>query len=154
MLFSTINELQPKQQGGAGADPADDVRVKLEEIMGQLPDLHNLVDISERLDEDRSPQAHVFYQECERTNILRTTLYSTLAELDLGLKGALSMSSAMQELFDSMVMDKIPDNWVKVSFMSLRPMGSWFFNFLERNSQLAEWTGELATPKVCNHPTS
>ncbi|KAJ9459816.1 Dynein beta chain [Diplonema papillatum] len=148
MLFATINELQPKQAGGAGADPADDVKVKLEEIMSTLPDLHNLTDISERLDEDRSPQAHVFYQECEMTNNLRMRVHSTLAELDLGLKGALSMSAPMVDLFDCIFVDKVPDSWSKVSFMSLRGLGSWFFNLLERNQQLADWTGELQTPKV------
>ena len=148
MLFATINELQPKQSGGAGSDPSEDVRVKLEEIMGGLVDPHNLQDISERLDEDRSPQAHVFYQECEMSNNLRHRVHSTLAELDLGLKGALSMSSHMNELFEAMFADKVPEVWTKVSFMSLRPLAGWFFNFGERNSQLLEWTGELATPKV------
>eukprot|EP01063_Lacrimia_lanifica_P013523 TRINITY_DN2016_c0_g3_i2.p1 TRINITY_DN2016_c0_g3~~TRINITY_DN2016_c0_g3_i2.p1 ORF type:complete len:4660 (+),score=2247.11 TRINITY_DN2016_c0_g3_i2:150-14129(+) len=147
-LFATINELQPKQTGGGGADPADDVRVRLEEIMGSLPETHNLADISDRLDEDRSPQAHVFYQECEMTNNLRSKMHSTLAELDLGLKGALSMSDAMNALFEAIYADRVPDVWTKVSFMSLRPLAGWFFNMQERNGQLADWTGELQTPKV------
>ncbi|KAJ9460839.1 Dynein beta chain [Diplonema papillatum] len=148
VLFQTINELQPKHDGAAGIDPADDVKIKLDEFMSNLPDQHNLQDISERLDEDRTPQAHVFYQECERANILRERVFQSLAELDLGLKGALSMSTAMIDLFDCIHGDSVSASWAKVSFMSMRALGSWFANFSERNTQLSEWTGELQTPKV------
>ena len=76
VLFHTINELQPKQAGNVGIDPAEDIKVKLEELISNLPDQHNLQDVSERLDEDRTPQAHVFYQECERANLLREKLFA------------------------------------------------------------------------------
>jgi dynein heavy chain len=147
-LFHTINELQPKTAGGSGTNPEDEVQAKLDDVMGNLPDLHPLGDISERLDEDRTPQQHVFYQECERTNALRQVLYDTLYDLDLGLKGALSMSDAMQNLYNAVLLDQVDPVWTAASFMSMRPMGSWFSNMLERNAQLTEWVGELATPKV------
>ena len=73
-LFATINELQPTQEGSVGLAAEDDVKVKLDELMANLPEVHNLQDISERLDDDRTPQAHVFYQECERANTLRERL--------------------------------------------------------------------------------
>eukprot|EP01065_Artemidia_motanka_P030559 TRINITY_DN365_c0_g2_i2.p1 TRINITY_DN365_c0_g2~~TRINITY_DN365_c0_g2_i2.p1 ORF type:complete len:4684 (+),score=1932.48 TRINITY_DN365_c0_g2_i2:111-14162(+) len=147
-LFATINELQPKQVGSAAVNPDDEVKGRLDEIMGNMPESHNLMDISERLDEDRSPQQHVFYQECERMNALRGRLMSTLGDLDLGLKGALSMSEPMLEHYEALLNDRVPAEWTKVSFMSMRPLGGWFQNMLERNQQLADWTGELATPKV------
>jgi len=146
-LFSTINELQPKGSS-AGVAPDEEVKERLQRLMDELPEVHNLQDISERLDVDRSPQAHVFYQECERTNLLRAKVHETLAELDLGLKGALSMSEGMQELFDCLFQDRQPPVWSKFSYMSMRPLGSWFENMKERNQQLADWTGELTTPKV------
>jgi len=129
-LFATINELQPKAAGAAGANPDDEVQQKLDDIMGNLPEVHPLADISERLDEDRTPQQHVFYQECERMNNLRSVLYDTLCDLDLGLKGALSMSDAMQNLYNAMLNDQVDPVWTKHSFMSMRPMGSWFNNML------------------------
>eukprot|EP00455_Lapot_gusevi_P042965 TRINITY_DN5174_c0_g1_i1.p1 TRINITY_DN5174_c0_g1~~TRINITY_DN5174_c0_g1_i1.p1 ORF type:complete len:321 (+),score=93.93 TRINITY_DN5174_c0_g1_i1:31-963(+) len=151
VLFKTINELQPKAQGGADMlSPQDIVRAKLDDIRERLPEAHNLQDLSERLEEDRSPQQHVFYQECERMNILIDRLKKSLEELDLGMKGALSMTSSMQQLFDELFMDRVPEVWTKVSFMSMRPLASWVENFHQRNEQLLSWFGDLQTPKVTN----
>jgi dynein heavy chain len=149
VLFSTINELQPKAQGGGESMSMEDVqRQKVLEIMERLPELHNLAEMSERLEEERSPQQHVFYQECELMNHLITIVKLTLIELDLGLKGALSMTSSMQQLADELFMDKVPEVWKTDSFASMRPLPSWFDNFQQRNQQLLDWIPEMTTPKV------
>lgn len=88
--------------------PQEVVQQKIDEIRERLPQPHNLQDLAERLEDDRTPQQHVFYQESERMNILIDTLKTTLEQLDLGLKGALSMTAAMQELFDQIYLDKLP----------------------------------------------
>ncbi|CBZ32638.1 dynein heavy chain, putative [Leishmania donovani] len=151
VLFKTINELQPKKHsGGDMLSPQDIVQQKIDEIRERLPEPHNLQDLSERLEDDRSPQQHVFYQESERMNILIETLRASLEELNLGLKGALSMSTAMQELFDQIYLDKMPERWARVSFMSQRMLGSWVENFMARNEQLVSWNADLQTPKVTN----
>ncbi|CCW66761.1 unnamed protein product [Phytomonas sp. Hart1] len=151
VLFKTINELQPKKHaGGNMLSPQDIVQQKIDEIRERLPEPHNLQDLSERLEDDRSPQQHVFYQECERMNFLIDTLKVTLEELNLGLKGALSMTAGMQELFDQIFLDKMPEKWARVSFMSQRMLGSWVDNFIARNEQLISWNVDLQTPKVTN----
>ncbi|EAN79295.1 dynein heavy chain, putative [Trypanosoma brucei brucei TREU927] len=151
VLFRTINELQPKKHaGGDSLSPQEVVQQKIDELRERLPERHNLQDLSERLEDERSPQQHVFYQECERMNVLISALKVSLEELDLGLKGALSMTAVMQTLFDEIYLDKLPAVWEKVSFLSLRALGSWMENFLLRNDQLVNWTGELQTPKVTN----
>jgi len=149
VLFKTINELQPKQQGGSGGLSVEDaLRAKVTEILERLPEQHNLAELSERLEEERTPQQHVFYQECERMNALIATVKTTLLELDLGLKGALSMTSAMQSLADEIFMDRLPTAWTTDSFLSMRPLPSWFENFQQRNQQLLDWIPEMVTPKV------
>lgn len=151
VLFRTINELQPKKHsGGDSLSPQEIVQQKLDEIRERLPDQHNLQDLSERLEDDRTPQQHVFYQESERMNLLIETLSSSLEELDLGMKGALSMTSAMQELFEEIFLDKMPSKWARVSFMTKRALGSWVENFLTRNEQLLSWNMDLQTPRVTN----
>ncbi|CUG51588.1 dynein heavy chain, putative [Bodo saltans] len=148
-LFRIISDLQPKQSSGeAGETPAEIVRIKVQELLERLPEAFGLIDISERLDEDRTPPQHVFYQECERMNALTAVVRTTLIELSLGLKGELSMSAPMQRLFDELLVDRVPEAWSKVSFASLRPLASWFEHLQLRNQQLSDWTGELATPKI------
>jgi len=149
VLFKTINELQPKQQGSAGGMSVEDVlRAKVADILEKIPELHNLAELSERLEEDRTPQQHVFYQECERMNALISVVKATLQELELGLKGALSITANMQLLSNELFMDKLPTAWTTESFLSMRPLPSWIDNFLSRNQQLLDWIPEMTTPKV------
>jgi len=81
-------------------------------------------------------------------NALIATVKTTLLELDLGLKGALSMTSSMQSLADEIFMDRLPTAWTTDSFLSMRPLPSWFENFQQRNQQLLDWIPEMVTPKV------
>ncbi len=148
-LFRIISDLQPKQQSlDKGDSSADVVKAKLDEVLERLPECFALGDIGDRLDEDRTPPQHVFYQECERINLLIVTMRKSLLELGLGLKGELSMTTSMQTLFDEIFIDRVPEVWARNSFASMRPLGSWFENMNQRYGQLNDWTGELQTPKV------
>jgi len=147
-LFRTINELASASSSGGGTGATEKVRQVLDEIGAVLPEPHNLGEIAERLEDDRSPAQHVFYQECERMNLLVALMRKTLGDLDLGLKGALSMSAQMQVLFDDIVLNKVPEGWQGVGFMSMRPLSSWYQNLLERNQQLLDFAVELQAPKV------
>lgn len=59
-------------------------KIKIEE--GELPD----------------PFWIVCLQECERMNILISTIKTSLIELDMGLKGQLNITDAMDELSRSL----------------------------------------------------
>ena len=152
-LFRTINELQPRQASGAGAGgktgaEQEILRATLDEILNGLPEPFNLQEIAERLEDDRGPFQNVFYQECERMNILVAEVRRSLQELDLGLKGDLAMSTRMQVLADSLFLDQLPEAWASVSFLTMRPLGAWFQNLQDRDQQLALWASDLQTPKV------
>ena len=72
----------------------------------------------------------------------------SLTELDLGLKGDLSISEPMEILMNALFDDKVPDSWAQRAWPSLRPLASWLQNVLERHKQLEAWTADLVTPKV------
>eukprot|EP01065_Artemidia_motanka_P042621 TRINITY_DN5751_c0_g1_i1.p1 TRINITY_DN5751_c0_g1~~TRINITY_DN5751_c0_g1_i1.p1 ORF type:complete len:2793 (+),score=1080.74 TRINITY_DN5751_c0_g1_i1:401-8380(+) len=151
-MLRTINELHPATTGGAdtGLTPQECVQDCVADILANViaDQPHNLVDFVERLEDDRTPQQHVFYQECERMNCLQALVKDTLQELDLGLRGELSMSAPMQAMYDALLLDRVPDRWKGVAFVSLRALGSWCVNLCARNVQLIEWGSELVTPKV------
>ena len=54
--------------------------------------------------EDRTPYIVVAFQECERMNQLTAEIRRSLKELDLGLKGELTITSDMEELSTSLYM--------------------------------------------------
>lgn len=72
-----------------------------------------------------------------------------LQELQLGFKGELTMSEQMEELANSLFMEKLPTWWVKLGFASTRPLKSWRINLQDRCSQLDDWINDpLNIPKV------
>ena len=85
-------------------------------------------------------------------NVLLALMKLTLFELDLGLKGDLTISDAMESLMEALYLEKIPPAWEKKSYPTLRSLGPWVMDVLQRCTQLADWTGDLAVPKVSWFP--
>lgn len=95
-------------------------------------------------------------------NALLSEMKRSLAELDLGLKGDLTISEPMEKLMYSLANDCVPGttsiafkkahsrvgSWRNLAYPSLRPLASWLNNLLRRINQLAEWTADLSVPKV------
>ena len=81
-------------------------------------------------------------------NLLIFEMRRSLLELDMGLKGDLSVSEAMETLMDALFTDAVPATWTACAWPSLRPLASWLADMLQRHAQLAGWSADLATPKV------
>lgn len=47
----------------------------------------------------------------------------------------------------SLACDHIPESWSTVGYPSLRSLGSWTQNLLQRVAQIQEWTVDLTVPK-------
>jgi dynein heavy chain len=148
-LFASVAELQPRAAGGGGGMSLQE-RVKrlLDDIVEKLPDLFPMGELEERSNEDRSPYVGVFLQECERMNGLLFEMKRSLGELDMGLRGDLSITESMEALMNALYDDKVPATWANRAYPSLRALAPWLFNMLERQKQLEAWTADLATPKV------
>ena len=152
-LFAAVAELQPRSGGGGGGMSLQE-RVKrlLDDITEKLPDLFPLAELEERTADERSPYISVFLQECERMNTLLFEIKRSLVELDMGLRGDLSISEPMEALMNALYDDRVPEAWAKRAYPSLRALGPWLHNLLERQKQLDAWTADLATPKVEERP--
>uniref|UniRef100_A0A7S2IQH3 Dynein heavy chain n=1 Tax=Haptolina brevifila TaxID=156173 RepID=A0A7S2IQH3_9EUKA len=148
-LFKAAAELAPRGGGGAGGMTLQEkVKRILDDIMERLPDLFSLTELDERTQDERTPYTSVFLQECERMNKLLFELKRSLVELDLGLKGDLGMSDAMETLMYALYDDKVPATWNKAAYPSMRALASWLSDMLARQRQLEAWTADLSTPKV------
>ena len=154
VMFTAIESLQPRTAGGGGGMSVEDkAKSQLDEISDKLPDEYDMIEIQEKLQgEERTPFTNVFLQEIERMNVLLALMKLTLFELDLGLKGDLTISDAMESLMECLYMETIPAPWEKKSYPTLRSLGPWVMDVLQRCTQLADWTGDLAVPKVSWFP--
>ena len=92
--------------------------------MEKLPELFNMRELMAKV-EERTPYVIVCFQvqelllfakilfqfnvvkECERMNLLVAEMRRTLKELDLGLKGELTITSDMEDLSDSLFFDQV-----------------------------------------------
>lgn len=81
-------------------------------------------------------------------NLLLAEIKRSLAELDLGLKGDLTISEPMERLMHSLASDVVPASWRNLAYPSLRPLGSWQKNLIARCAQLTDWTQDLGLLKV------
>jgi len=148
-LFKAAGELAPRGgSGGGGMTLQEKVKRILDDVTEKLPDLFPLSELQERGQEDLTPYTSVFLQECERMNMLLFEMKRSLAELDLGLKGDLSISEPMEAMMNALYDDKVPPSWQKKAWPTMRPLGTWLPDTLARQRQLESWTADLATPKV------
>jgi dynein heavy chain len=147
---ASLAGLQPAARGGGGGGlgPEERARMVLDDVLERLPAAFDLEELRGRLDEP-TPYAMVALQEAERMNLLLAEVRRSLGELDLGLRGDLTVSEPMERLMRALAADAVPPSWRALAYPSLRPLGSWLSNLLQRAAQLTEWTADLANaPKA------
>ena len=147
-LFKTVFELQPRDSGGgggAGVSREEKVKSIVDDIMDKIPEQFNMSDIMARV-EERTPYVIVAFQECERMNTLMKEMKRSLRELDLGLKGELTISSDMEDLSTSLFFDKVPPNWTKLAYASMNGLAAWYVDLLLRLKELEVWTSDFNLP--------
>lgn len=56
------------------------------------------------------------------------------------------MSQDLEYMFASFLNNKVPENWQKVAYPSLRPLSSWVKDFIERVDFFREWVQKVNLP--------
>ncbi|XP_034940720.1 dynein beta chain, ciliary [Chelonus insularis] len=147
-LFRTVFEMQPRDAGDSGGQTVtreDKVKQILDEIMEKLPEEFNMTDIMAKV-EERTPYVIVAFQECERMNWLTGEMKRSLRELDLGLKGELTITSDMEDLENALFLDQVPPIWSQRAYPSLLGLTAWFVDLLLRLRELETWSTDFALP--------
>jgi dynein heavy chain len=65
-------------------------------------------------------------------NRLISKMKQSLEEIDLAINGFIVMSEELDSMYLKIQNNQVPDNWSKVGYASLKPLSSWFKDFIFR----------------------
>lgn len=150
-LLKTILELSSADEvsGGDGQNSQMVAEVILQDILEMFRDTNFDLEGMAQGMEEVGPFQHVVLQECERMNMLLGEIVRSLVELDLGFRGDLTMSDGMEDLAQSLFLDRVPKSWETLAYPSMRTLSSWLSDLQNRIAQVTEWsTNPTETPVV------
>ena len=79
-------------------------------------------------------------------NILTKEMRRSLKEMDLGLKGELTITNDMEDLGNSLFFDQVPPSWSKRAYASLNGLSNWYADLILRIKELEAWTSDFSLP--------
>jgi len=88
----------------------------------------------------------VLQQEILRFNKLVVTVRKSLENLNKAIEGFVVMSAELDEVFNKMFDNLVPDMWHKVAYPSRKPLGSWINDLIERLAFIQKWINEGPPP--------
>ncbi|XP_064622088.1 dynein axonemal heavy chain 6-like isoform X2 [Lineus longissimus] len=89
----------------------------------------------------------VLRQEVDRFNTLLLIIHKSLKELCLAVKGEVVMSESLEEAYNSLLVQKVPEQWKNASYASCKSLGPWVHDLVQRVDFFSHWL-ELVLAKV------
>ncbi|XP_062999548.1 dynein axonemal heavy chain 3 [Elgaria multicarinata webbii] len=140
LLFNGVLLTLPRQAGGAGKSPQETVEELAQDVLSKLPPDFDLEMVMEKYPVLYQESMNtVLRQELIRFNRLTEVVRSSLINLRKAIKGLVLMSSELEDVFNSMLVGKVPAMWASKSYPSLKPLGSYVSDLLTRLAFFQEW---------------
>jgi dynein heavy chain len=139
-LVDTLGIVQSGGGGGGGGGDDGAVDKLAETMLEKLPENFDMEKV-----EGKYP---IIYEESLNTvlkndtmafNVLLNLVRSSLKTLRRAIQGFVSMSAALDDVYNGLYAGKVPDGWMAKAYPSLCPLASWFQNLLDRCTFLQDW---------------
>lgn len=126
-------------------------------MLDKIPEELDWNEVAERNAADPSPLKVCLLQEIERYNELLVKLRASNKLLIKGIQGFVVISKEQEDVLKSLFEGRVPTSWLS-AYPSLKPLGSWTPDLVDRISQLNFWAYE-GIPKAfwlggLTYPTS
>ncbi|XP_063786085.1 dynein axonemal heavy chain 3-like [Pseudophryne corroboree] len=147
-LFDGILTTLPKQTSRGGKSTSEVVHELIVDILSKIPEDFNMEEVKKLYPTQYTESMNtVLVHELLRYNSLTSTIRMSLQDLNKAISGLSVMSNELDDLFNSMIVGKVPSVWAARSYPSLKPLGGYITDLLQRLSFFKEWI-EKGTPKV------
>ena len=90
----------------------------------------------------KSPLGNFLLQECDKFNNLLKVMRASLRSLELAVKGTEVMSPQIEKVYHSFLDGQVPKLWADNAYLSLKPLGSWIKDLIERVNFMSAWLYE------------
>ena len=148
-LLDTALSLQPRAASGEGKSWGETLDELAKDISSRVPAQYDieraLIMFPVRYEESMNT---VLTQELIRFNRLIQEVAISLREVQKAIKGLVLMSAELEQMGNAMVIGKVPSMWAAVAYPSLKPLGSWVNDLLERLHFLRDWMENGTSPPV------
>jgi dynein heavy chain, axonemal len=144
-ILDAVLSIQPRVSDSSQEKSTDDIVIDIAKAL--LKDLP--VNMNKDLGNKKMFEANdvglipslstVLLQEMERFNNLLNVIRNSLDMLQKAIKGFVVMSSELDQMYTAFLNNQLPQNWKKVSYPSLKPLGSWYLDLLERVKFMDNW---------------
>ncbi|KAK7198632.1 dynein heavy chain [Novymonas esmeraldas] len=149
-LATQPRDTAPSAGGGGGAksDPKTVVKALAAEVLHRLPPLFDTEAVQARYPVDYTQSMNtVLLQECVRYNRLLAVVRATLADVQDALRGAVVMSSELEQVYLSLLDGKVPEVWRRRSYPSLKPFAAYISDLVARLDFLQTWYATGPPPR-------
>jgi len=142
MMDSMLLTVGSSSSGG-GSSPEDIVGEVAHTVLERMPDVFDLKQIGELYPTKYEESMNtVLIQEATRFNRLIAVVLASLKDMQKALKGLLLMSADLEAAFFSIFDGKTPAMWLGKSYPSLKPLGGYVNDLVERLKFFQKWIDE------------
>ncbi|XP_053321162.1 dynein axonemal heavy chain 3-like [Spea bombifrons] len=147
-LFDGILTTLPKEISRVGKSASEIVQELTADILGKIPADFNIEEVMTKYPTLYTESMNtVLVHELLRFNRLTSAIQMSLQELNKAISGLSVMSQDLDDLFSSLIVGKVPVLWSAKSYPSLKPLGSYIADLVQRLHFFKEWI-QQGTPKV------